>query len=383
MPLSWIIAACFLLVSATAPARAAAPEHVRLTWMSVSNWLIEVGQTRIVVDGYISRIPETAFSGPSFAYAEPSLPDTAAIQRVIEALGSPRIDCILTGHSHFDHAFDVATWARLTGARIIGARSTCLQAVAQGVPDARCTAVEGGELIPLGPYVSVRVVRWNHGGDTTTFEGKLLHAPLELLASPTPTSAGLRPGILQDFPNGGGARAYLFTAETAAGPVHWLYSNTGNATTFGQPVTIDEAFFSERALALDTLDIAEHATPAREHLRAALTDAGLAGVDVWLGFSDRPLAQAVHPILKPKAHIPHHWDGLFSPFFDGVPYAYSAFPMAAGVADFWEEQRVSFLPPRQYMDAYMLSTAGVRPVANPTVKQRLGLSAPPSPGEHN
>ena len=277
MPLVWIIAVCFLLVSATAPARAAAPEHVRLTWMSVSNWLIEVGQTRIILDGYISRIPEAAFSGPSFAYAEPSLPDTAAIQRVIEALGSPRIDCILTGHSHFDHAFDVATWARLTGARIVGARSTCLQAVAQGVPDARCTAVEGGELIPLGPYVSVRVVRWNHSGDTTTFEGKLLHAPLELTGPPTPTSAGLRPGILQDFPNGGGARAYLFTAQTAAGPVHWLYSNTGNATTFGQPVTIDEAFFSQRELALGSLHIAEHATPAREHLRAALTDAGLAG----------------------------------------------------------------------------------------------------------
>ena len=345
--------------------------------MSVSNWLIEVGQTRIVLDGYISRIPEAAFSGPSFAYAEPSLPDTVAIQRVIEALGNPRIDCILTGHSHYDHSFDTATWARLTGARIIGARSTCFQAVAQGVPDTRCTAVEGGELIPLGPYVSVRVIRWNHSGDTTTFEGKLLHAPLELTAPPTPTSAGLRPGTLQDFPNGGGARAYLFTAQTAAGPVHWLYSNTGNATTFGQPVTIDEAFFSERELALDALRIAEHATPAREHLRAALTDAGLERVDVWLGFSDRPLAEAVHPILRPKAHIPHHWDGLFSPFFDGVPYAYSAFPMSAGVSDFWEEQRVSFLPPRQYMDAYRLTTTGVRPVANPTVKQRLGLSDPP------
>ncbi len=382
MPLLSIIAACFFL-SVAAPVRAAAPEHVRLTWMSVSNWLIEVGQTRIVLDGYISRIPEAAFSGPSFAYAEPSLPDTAAIQRVIEALGNPRIDCILTGHSHYDHSFDTATWARLTGARIIGARSTCLQAVAQGVPDARCTAVEGGELIPLGPYVSVRVIRWNHSGDTTTFEGKLLHAPLELTAPPTPTSAGLRPGTLQDFPNGGGARAYLFTAQTASGPVHWLYSNTGNATTFDQPVTIDEAFFSQRELALDTLRIAEHATPAREHLRAALEDADLERVDLWLGFSDRPLAQAVHPILRPKAHIPHHWDGLFSPFFDGVPYAYSAFPMSAGVADFWEEQRVSFLPPRQYMDAYRLTTTGVRPVANPTVKQRLGLSDPPSPGEHN
>ena len=28
------------------------------------------------------------------------------------------------------------------------------------------------------------------------------------------------------------------------------------------------------------------------------------------------------------------------------------------------------------MDAYMLTTTGVRPVANPAVKQRLGLSDP-------
>ena len=374
---SSIIAACLLILPYSIPAQAAPPEKVRLTWMSIANWLIEVGETRIVMDGYISRIPESAFSGPSFAYGEPSLPDTAAIQRVIDALGSPKIDFILTGHSHFDHSFDVAAWARLSGAHIVGARSTCLQAAAQAIPDARCTSVEGGEVIRLGLHVSVRVVRWNHSGDTTTFEGKLLHAPLELIAPPQPGSAGLKPGILQDFPNGGGARAYLFTAQTAAGPVHWLYSNTGNAVTFRQPVTIDEAFFTERQLAVDTLSIAEHATSAREHLQAALKDAGLERVDLWLGFSDRPLAQAVHPVLNPKAHIPHHWDGLFSPFFDGVPYAYSEFPMAVGVAAFWEEQQVKFLPPQQYMDTYSLTTDGVQPVANPTVQQQLGLSDPP------
>lgn len=318
--------------------------------MSIANWLIEVGETRLVMDGYISRIPESVFSGPSFAYGEPSLPDTAVIRRVIDALGNPKIDFILTGHSHFDHAFDVATWARLSGAHIIGARSTCLQASALAIPDARCTPVEGGEIIRLGPYLSVRVVRWHHSGDTTTLEGKLLYAPLELTAPPQPSSAGLKPGILQDFPNRGGVRAYLFTAQTAAGPVHWLYSNTGNAVTLSQPVERDEAFFTGRQLDLDTLRIAEHATSARGHLQAVLKDAGLEQIDLWLGFSDRPLAQAVHPVLNSKVHIPHHWDSLFSPFFGGVPYAYSDFPLAAGVSAFWEERQVKFLPPQQYMD---------------------------------
>lgn len=355
------------------PAHAGPPDKISLTWMSVANWFIEVGDTRIVTDGYITRIPESAFSGPSFAYGEPSVPDTVGIKRVIKALGSPKVDFILTGHSHFDHSFDVATWSRLTSARIIGSRSTCLQALAQGIPDSQCIAVEGGEEIPLGAEIRVRVVRWNHSGDVTTTDGRLLHSPLELVEPPTPDSTGFKPGILQDFPNGGGARAYLFTAETTTGPVSWFYSNTGNAATFRDPVTIEPAFFAGLSLALDNLSIAEHATPAREHLQAALNQMGLDQIDLWLGFSDRPLAEAVHQVLKPKAHIPHHWDGLFKPFFDGVPYAYTDFPMTVGVSDFWQEQEVRFLAPQQYMDKYALTTDGVEAVTNSAVKLLLGF----------
>ena len=168
----------------------------------------------------------------------------------------------------------------------------------------------------------------------------------------------------------------MFTAETTTGPVSWLYSNTGNAVTFRQPVSIDTTFFTEQSLNLDNLQIAEHATSAREHLQTALKAARLEQVDLWLGFSDRPLAEAVQPILKPKAHIPHHWDGLFGPFFDGVPYAYADFPMSAGVSEFWQEQQVAFLPPQQYMDKYALTTEGVKSVPNPAVKQQLGFAGP-------
>jgi hypothetical protein len=34
---------------------------------------------------------------------------------------------LLTGHSHFDHSFDTAAWSRLTGAPIVGSKTTCLQ----------------------------------------------------------------------------------------------------------------------------------------------------------------------------------------------------------------------------------------------------------------
>ena len=97
---------------------------------------------------------------------QPLVPDTAGIKRVFNALEKEKkIDYILSSHSHFDHSFDTAAWARLTGAHIIGPRSTCLQAFAQRIPESQCSIVQGGETFDLGGGLMVRVVRWHHGGD--------------------------------------------------------------------------------------------------------------------------------------------------------------------------------------------------------------------------
>jgi L-ascorbate metabolism protein UlaG (beta-lactamase superfamily) len=357
------------------------PQHVLLTWMSVTNWLFEVGETRILMDGYITRIPQEAFSGVGFATATPTKPDESAIRRLLDALGvSGKIDFILTGHSHYDHSFDAAMWSKLTGARIIGSRSTCLQAVAQGVSASHCTAVEGGETLPLGDQVTVRVVRWNHSGDVSTPMGRVLYTPMELVNSPTLSAGaeGLRPGTLQDFPNGGGARAYLFTVTTATGPVSWFYSNTGNAETFQRPADIDEQFFTDQGFSLENLVFAPHQSAPQDNLRAALKAAGLDRVDVWMGYSDQEIAEVVGKILRPKVHIPHHWDGLFSSFFAGAPFPYSSVAGADGVATVLKAQSITLLPPQQYMDKYQLTVNGVTSIANEAIKVKLGLNNPPS-----
>jgi hypothetical protein len=356
------------------------PDGVLLTWMSVTNWLFEVGNTRIVTDGYITRIPEKAFSGLGFATATPTQPDVSAIQRLIAGLGaSGKIGYILTGHSHFDHSFDTAVWAKLTGARIIGSRSTCLQAVAQGIPSSQCTTVEGGEVLPLGEHAAVRVVRWNHSGDVSTPAGRVLYTPLELMKSPSvaSTADGLRPGTLQDFPNGGGARAYLFTVTTTEGLVSWFYSNTGNADTFLHPATVDEGFFQTQGLPLDNLVLAPQQTSPQDNLRAALTAAGLDHVGLWIGYSDRRLGEVVCSVLRPQAHIPQHWDGLFSPFFAGLPFSYTTVAGTDALAAFLKTQGVTLLPPQQYMDKFALTAKGATPVANDGIKAALGFTKPP------
>lgn len=74
-----------------------------------------------------------------FACGLHSVSDTLAVRRVLEALGGPsRVNLLLVGHSHFDHSLDTPTWSRFTGARIIGSRTTCLQATALQVPEGLC-----------------------------------------------------------------------------------------------------------------------------------------------------------------------------------------------------------------------------------------------------
>jgi hypothetical protein len=345
-------------VCALRPAFAAPPAFVDITWMSISNMYYEIGPLNIVTDGYITRLPQDAFFGGGGGYAQtrrPFKPDVAAVRRVMDALSRPtRVNLLLTGHSHWDHSFDTATWSTLTGARIIGSKTTCLQAQAEGVPAERCRAVNGGETIALAEGVTMRVVRWNHSGDPSVNPEQ--HNPVELSAVPVRDAAtgGLRAGVAEDFPNGGGNRAYLFTVDGPDGRFSWFFSNSASAVDLHVPVVVDGV---------------DHGAPI-ENLKSAMKDATLTSVDLWIGSSAAPVATLVTPILRPKAFLPVHWDGLWGAFEAGVlkPYGDS------GVEAVLKASGVSVMKPAQYMDKWRLDRNGVRPVANTEVKKALGFN---------
>jgi hypothetical protein len=79
--------------------------------MSVTNIYYEMGPLRILTDGYITSLPQSAFFGGGNGFAS-----TPAAHRPY----------------HWDHSFDTATWSHLTGARIVGSQTTCFQAMAAG-----------------------------------------------------------------------------------------------------------------------------------------------------------------------------------------------------------------------------------------------------------
>src|SRR5712692_4345 len=125
MARKWVALVAIALSSIWITPTLAAPTPVEMTWMSIANWYFKIGDKRIMMDAYITRVP-----GPPFFYPPPGYPndqyaytntaygiDMPSISRVREAvLGSNKLDYLLVGHSHFDHSWDTPTWSKMTGA---------------------------------------------------------------------------------------------------------------------------------------------------------------------------------------------------------------------------------------------------------------------------
>ena len=332
------------------------PPYVDITWMSITNMYYELGPLRIVTDGYITRIPESIISrgrGDVSGTGQTFKPDVAAVTRVLTALGgSSAVNLLLTGHSHFDHSFDTGTWSKLTGARIVGSKTTCLQVIAQKLPAERCTIVNGGEKMSLGDGVTMYVVRWNHSGDPAVNPAQ--HNPTELSAPPQPdATGGFRPGVAEDFPNGGGNRGYLFVVDGPSGRFSWFFINSASHVDLHVPIVVDGQ---------------NYGAPI-ENLKGALAQAGLASVDLWIGSADSRVIPLVLPVLHPRAFLPVHWDGLYGSFAAGVPRAYAD----SSVEGLLARANVALIRPIQYMDKWRLDAHGVRAIENLAVKKALAF----------
>jgi len=281
------------------------------------------------------------------------------VRYALDARG--KLDYVLAGHSHFDHTFDTATWSALTNAPIIGGITTCLQAQAEGLPASQCHVVAGGERLRLGHGVTLRVVRWNHSGNHAVNPEQ--HDPIELHAAPIPdpVTGGLRGGVAEDFPNGGGGRMYLFTVDGEHGSrLSFFVNNSASAVDLTQDIVVDGV---------------NYGAPL-DNLRRAMADAGLTSVDLWIGTGGSAVAQLVVPVLRPRFYIPNHWDGLFNPFEPGLPFPFADATLSAYLATAGRNgTAIPLMPQHQYFDKYRLDANGVTLVPNHAVKEKLGYSA--------
>jgi hypothetical protein len=320
---------------------------VELTWKSIANWYFKLGALRIVMDGYITRLPGSpfffaprGFPADQFVFTQgPRTVDVASVTRVRDALSANgQLDYLLSGHSHWDHSWDTPTWSKLTGAPIIGGISSCFQAVTQDVSPSQCDVIKGGERIDLANGVTMWVVRFNHSGDASN---PIQHFARELSAPPVPDPAtgGLRAGVGEDYPNGGGGRAFLFKIDKRGGPVSFFVQSSASAFDLDKDIVVDGVNYG----------------PPLANLAAAMADAGLTSVDAWIGTGGLAVAQLIVPVIHPKVYIPNHWDGLFNSFWAGMPFPYKDDTLKG----YLDAQRIALMPQHQYFDTYRLDARGV------------------------
>jgi len=88
-----------------------------------------------------------------------------------------------------------------------------------------------------------------------------------------------------------------------------------------------------------------------------------------IGTGGLPVAELVVPLVKPRAYLPVHWDGLWGAFRSGVPQPYSDPALEAFLA----ASGVRLIKPGQYFDKWQLDRSGIRPVPNDAAKQALGF----------
>jgi hypothetical protein len=332
---------------------------VKMTWFGIANWTVEVGPLNVLLDGYMSRIPEDYFAGGGggLGLTKAAFPiDRGMVDKMHGVLrASNPINYLLTGHSHFDHSFDTPYWAKITGAKVIGSQSTCYQTQALGVPADQCSAVYGGEVFKLSEDVTMYVVLWNHSG--THEQNGEQHDPVELRAPPVPDANGnLRGGVAEDFPNGGGNRGYLFVIKRKDGrhPLSIFWTNSGSPTDLHLDTIIDGKNYGSP---LQSLAKAMHA----EHLTE---------VDIWIAGGGEPVARWVVPVLRPRVYIPNHLGDFYHPFADG----YDNGPFRdAGLKRFLDTAGIQMISPVQYMDRYEMNGLGTWAVPNPEGRGPFGL----------
>src|SRR5947207_4894508 len=106
------------------PQGSGAGAALRLSWLGTAGFIVESGDTTLLVDPFLTRPPLTRI-------ARRVVPDDLAIARHVPK----RVDAVLCGHSHYDHVADAPRIAKLTKAKLVGSASTCAWGRAEGLAE--------------------------------------------------------------------------------------------------------------------------------------------------------------------------------------------------------------------------------------------------------
>src|SRR4029453_2665034 len=145
-------------------------QRIVLKWLGTAGWEIQVGQTVILIDPFLTR--REANFGPE------RKTDEEAVLRAIK-----RADYIFAGHSHADHIADIPFIAKTFGSKVIGSRTTTYIALTAGMDKSQLVTISGGEKLDFKEF-SVQVIESAHGG--VRWSGRMLRSRFEEITKPWP-----------------------------------------------------------------------------------------------------------------------------------------------------------------------------------------------------
>ena len=232
-------------------------QHVTLKWLGTAGWEIQIRQTKILIDPFLTRQQAVA--------SEEWKTDEEAVLKVISGA-----DYIFAGHSHADHIGDIPFVAKRFGAKILGSRTTVNLSLSAGVDKAQLTTISGGEKLDFKDFL-VQVIKSQHG--ILTRDGQKRQPRSAEMTRP------LSGPILGKHFVEGGSYLYYFTF----GKLSLLHQSTGN-------------FIEENLQGLEP-DIAILAENSNYDWTEALK------------------------ILRPKTVVVHHYDDWRVPLSSGMTAA--------------------------------------------------------------
>jgi len=149
---------------------------VSVTFLGVSTLLIDDGSTSLLTDGFFSRpsLPKVALGRLA--------PHRGRIRNALERAGDDRVEAVLPVHTHFDHAMDSAVVAQLTGAQLVGGRSSANIGHGHGLAEEQITVATSGAPMDFGLWRVTEIE--SHHCPPDRFPGEI-DQPLQ-----TPAKAG-------------------------------------------------------------------------------------------------------------------------------------------------------------------------------------------------
>lgn len=323
-------------------------DGVKMTWYGITNWHYQIGDVGVILDG-------ESVNGPLSA--------TSVAKQLKAIRKGGTVDYIIVGHEHGDHSNQVPELAKQTNAKIYAPARVCTRVAAAGVDPARCTTLDGGEVVKLGDAAEFRVVRWVHSvdcGETTNGTGGPETFGFLFTVNTMPPGAQAAFERAGNNPNPGGNKILSwYVSDSGAGGPDLTTPRVANGRTYGSPM---------------------------QNLAAAVAGAGIEYIDIWQGGPESRMvyqARQVVPTFNVKTFMPHHLNARANAqsrfnLEYGMHYPYSIDDQPK-LRDFLAGLGVPQVFPTNYWDAWVYDRDGLRVIDNAAMKADYGIP-PTGPG---